>query len=132
MNSEHEHNPGIRRIVLPSGRSFEVIRFHDDAQEEGQRELHVCANCDSQLVQPIEWAEAQDGNWNLTLECPNCGWAEQGIYDRNQVEMLENQLDQGLSDMILDLQRLTLANMTAEVNQFAAALDANLIVPEDF
>ena len=34
--------------------------------------------------------------------------------------------------MIADLQRLTQANMTADIDRFAAALDTDLILPEDF
>jgi hypothetical protein len=131
MNHEHEHTPAVRRIVLPSGRTIEVIRFHDTPGID-IRQLHLCPACESELVQPVSWGEAEDGRWDLTLECPNCGWGESSIFDRIQVEMLEDQLDEGLSEMIADLQRLTQANMAAEIERFAAALQANLILPEDF
>ncbi len=133
MSHEHdnEHTPAVRRIILPSGRTIEVISFHDKPGL-GVRQLHVCPACESPLVQPVSWSEAEDGRWDLTLECPNCGWGEIGLFERLQVEMLEDQLDEGLSEMIADLQRLTQANMAAEIERFAAALQANLILPEDF
>ena len=131
MSHEHHNNPAVRRVTLPSGRTIEVIRFHDTPGVE-TRELHICPACESELVQPVNWSEAEDGRWDLTLECPNCAWGESGTFDRIQVEMLEDRLDDGLSDMIADLQRLTQANMAAEVDRFAAALQANLILPEDF
>lgn len=129
MSHSHD-NPAVRRIVLPSGRSIEVIRF--DEGETKVRELHVCPTCESDLVQPLSWSESTDSRWQLTLECPNCAWAESGTYDRQQVERLEDKLDEGLTDMIADLQRLTQANMAADVDRFIAALTADLILPEDF
>ena len=131
MSSEHENTSSIRRIVLPSGRTIEVISF-GEREDLATRELHVCPDCGSNLVQPVSWNEADDGCWELTLEFPNCDRVETGTFSRLQVEMLEDQLDNGLSDMIADLQRLTQANMAAAVNRFAAALEADLVLPEDF
>jgi hypothetical protein len=128
MSDQHHHT--IRRIVLPSGRSIEVIRFNEE--NAATRELHICPSCVSDLVQPLSWAETADARWRLTLECPNCGWTEHGTYERTQVERLEDRLDEGLADMISDLQRLTQANMAADVDRFIGALEADLILPEDF
>jgi hypothetical protein len=133
MNQKPEqdsHHHSVRRIVLPSGRSIEVVRFHED--EGAPRDLHVCVTCNSQLVQPIAWAEAGEGRWELTLECPNCGETEAGAFDQEAIERLEEHLDDGLAEMLDDLQRLTQANMTSELERFAAALQAGLILPEDF
>ncbi|HTW12100.1 MAG TPA: hypothetical protein VME01_05105 [Solirubrobacteraceae bacterium] len=131
MDHDHSHSRAVRRIQLPSGRTIEVVRFNE-ANGSDTRQLHVCPSCESDLVQPLSWSEAAEGLWDLTLECPNCAWTETGTYDRMQVEALEDRLDEGLSEMISDLQRLTQANMAAEVEAFAAALQANLILPEDF
>jgi hypothetical protein len=128
--SERHDNHTVRRIVLPSGRSIEVIRF--DEADSKVRELHVCPDCASDLVQPLSWSECSEARWQLTLECPNCGWLESGVYDRQQVEQLEDRLDEGLADMIADLQRLAQANMAADVDRFIAALQSDLILPEDF
>jgi hypothetical protein len=129
MSHSHE-NHTVRRIVLPSGRSIEVIRFSE--AERSTRELHVCPTCACDLVQPLSWCESSEGRWELTLECPSCWWTETAVYDRQQVEGLEDKLDEGLADMIGDLQRLTQANMAADIDRFIAALQADLILPEDF
>lgn len=129
MNPSHR-NHTVRRVALPSGRTIEVIRFGDT--DAPARELHVCPTCDSELVQPVSWSESVDARWNLTLECPNCAWTENGVYDRFQVERLEDKLDDGLGDLISELDRLTHANMAADVERFIAALNADLILPEDF
>jgi hypothetical protein len=41
-------------------------------------------------------------------------------------------LDDGLTVMLADLQRLAYANMAGDVSRFASALRSDLILPEDF
>jgi hypothetical protein len=127
------HRPerySFRRIVLPSGRSIEVVRFYlTDADVQG---LHICPQCDSRLVQPVDRAEAPQGLSALVLQCPNCFWLDEGVFDQDQVDALEENLDDGLADMLCDLQRLTETNMAEDIELFAAALHAGLILPEDF
>ncbi|MBV8218132.1 MAG: hypothetical protein JO325_06700 [Solirubrobacterales bacterium] len=129
MNQQPEQ-PSVRRIVLPSGRSIEVVRFNDQSQTH--RGLHVCPDCDSELVQPVDWSEAPDESWNLLLSCPNCDWFTEGLYTQDQVRELEDRLDEGLADMLRDLQRLTQANMADQIDRFITALNADHILPEDF
>ncbi len=120
----------VRRILLPSGRTVDVVRFFDD--EVSQPGLHICSRCGSELVQPVDWSESTSEHWELTLECPNCRWVQTGTYGREQVEALEESLDQGLSNVLEDLRRLAQVNMSEEVCRFAAALQADVILPEDF
>jgi hypothetical protein len=83
-------------------------------------------------VQPVAWNETDDERWDLVLECPNCYWAESGTFTRLQVEQLEERLDEGLAAMLGDLQRLSQANMSGDVDRFLSALNADMILPEDF
>jgi hypothetical protein len=132
--AEMNQNPNrhsVRRIVLPSGRAIEVVRFHDGA-DTTRTGLHVCPDCQSELVQPVAWCEAAAGKWELSLRCPNCLWCCEGVFDHGQVEDFEEKLDEGLAAIMRDLQRLTHANMADQVDRFAAALHADLILPEDF
>lgn len=127
------HRPdrqSIRRIVLPSGRTIEVVRFY--SEDPAPTGLHVCPECESELVQPVDWAEAPHGLWELLLQCPNCFWMDEGVFEQHQVDALEERLDEGLTEMLSDLRRLTQANMSEEIERFAAALNADLILPEDF
>ena len=129
MDRQPEPHP-IRRVVLPSGRSIEVVRFYlTDADVQG---LHICPQCDCRLVQPVDWAEAPQGYWELALQCPNCFWLDEGVFDQDQVNAVEEKLDEGLADMLSDLRRLTRATMTEDIERFVAALHADLILPEDF
>jgi len=128
--SQQPEQPSVRRIVLPSGRSIEVVRFNDTGH--AQRGLHVCPDCSSDLVQPVDWSEAPEDSWNLLLSCPNCDWYTEGLYTADQVRELEDRLDEGLADMLRDLQRLTQANMADQIDRFVTALYADQILPEDF
>lgn len=120
----------IRRILLPSGRSIEVVRFYsEDSRTTG---LHVCPRCACQLIQPLDWREAPQGFWELTLHCPNCDWLEEGIFDQEQIDVFEEKLDEGLTAMLSDLRRLTQSNMAEEIERFTAALHDDLVLPEDF
>jgi hypothetical protein len=133
MNPESNSKHSVRRIVLPSGRTIEVVRFQDNDTVETPRGLHVCPTCDSELVQPVEWNEAGNGSqWELTLECPNCWWIETGTYGHDEVSALEEELDDGVTAILRDLQRLTHANMADQIDRFIAALRADYILPEDF
>ena len=129
MNPEQEQ-PSVRRIVLPSGRSIEVVRFGET--NPATRGLHMCPDCGSGLVQPIDWEEAPEDCWNLALNCPNCDWYAEGLFTAEQVRDLEDRLDEGLADMLRDLQRLTQANMADQIDRFVTALYADQILPEDF
>ncbi|MBV9818507.1 MAG: hypothetical protein JOZ07_09185 [Solirubrobacterales bacterium] len=129
MNQNHDHH-SIRRIVLPSGRCIEVVHFH--LGEATTRGLHECPDCACKLVQPLQWNEAPHGCWELLLHCPNCDWLEEGVFDQDQVDDLEEQMDQGLAEMLCDLRRLTQGNMAEEIERFTAALRGDLILPEDF
>jgi hypothetical protein len=130
-HSSSNQSHSVHRIVLPSGRKIEVVRFHEDHATD-RRPLHICPDCSSSLVQPVYWSEASEDHWELLLSCPNCEWNAEGIYSQAEVEELEDRLEEGLADMLGDLQRLAQANMADEIDRFVQALDANLILPEDF
>ena len=143
MNQNHQQ-PSVRRILLPNGRSIEVIRFaqeyrHEDGQVPSHRQpvpsarqLHVCPDCESGLVQPVSWSQIADEEWELVLQCPNCWWSCEGVFSSTEVGELEEHLDAGLAEMLADLKQLSVANLAEQVERFAAALHADLILPEDF
>lgn len=129
--NQNPNHHSVRRIILPSGKCIEVVRF-SDPEETCKPGLHICPSCDSDLVQPVAWFETPDARWELTLSCPNCWWSGDGVYDREQVQEFEDELDEGLADMLRDLKRLAQANMTDQIERFVAALNADQILPEDF
>lgn len=128
MNRNHS----VRRIVLPSGKSIEVVRFDGGHETPARTGLHICQGCGSELVQPVEWRATSDDRWELTLYCPDCDTSACGVYSQQELECLEEQLDLGIEAIVRDLHRLTSANMADEIERFASALQADLILPEDF
>jgi hypothetical protein len=129
---ERTNHHSVHRIVLPSGRKIEVVRFEENPNDRRTRPLHICPDCASPLVQPVSWSETDDEHWELELSCPNCDWCEEGIYGQGEIEDLEDRLEDGLSELLDDLHRLAQANMADEIERFVRALEADLVLPEDF
>jgi hypothetical protein len=128
----------VRHVTLPSGRKIEVVYFEPPtdaaatAPAQPIDELHLCPECDRDLVYPVDWEEASPTHWEVELRCPNCEWSEVGTYDQATVDRFDERLDLGTDALVKDLRRMVQANMEAEAERFAAALDANAILPEDF
>ncbi len=126
----------VRRVVLPSGRSIEVVYFEPDPPvrlpDEGRRQLHVCPRCDAGLVYPVAWEEHDALHWEVSLRCPNCEWHGVDLYAQDVVDRFDAELDRGTEALVRDLRQLTHANMADELDRFRAALDADAILPEDF
>jgi len=137
--SEHSgHGHYVRRVVLPSGRAIEVVYFEATDDEEAVEfaqpiaDLHVCPECDRDLVYPVEWEEVSGTHWEVLLRCPNCEWTSIGDYDQATVDRFDRVLDDGTEVLLRDLKRLEQANMEDEIVRFSKALEAGAILPEDF
>jgi hypothetical protein len=130
----HQH---VRRIVLPSGKTIEVVYYeeHPDVPLPSSArdvDLSRCAECGSRLVYPLDWEEAGTRDWQVTLRCPECLSVTTGVYDQATVDRFDEALDDGTDALVRDLKRLMRANMEDEVERFASALHAGAILPEDF
>lgn len=138
MSRSADHR-SVRRVVLPNGKTIEVLYFEelpgvsgDPAGSQTVEGLHVCPHCASRLVAPVAWEEAGPTHWDVTLHCPNCDWLGSGVFDEELVERFDEELDRGTEALVLDLQRLMRANMEDEIDRFVAALAADQIWPMDF
>ena len=142
MSQHPDHQHHVRRVVLPSGKTIEVVYFEDqDARPveprrplplAPQRDLHLCGGCSSSLVYPIEWDEAGATHWEVTLRCPNCEWIGTGVFEQDVVERFDEELDRGTEALVRDLKRLMTANMEDEIDRFCRALADDHVLPEDF
>jgi hypothetical protein len=142
--SHSDHNHRVRRVVLPSGKTIEVVYFDDPpaAAAEASRtaqpataarvELHLCKSCGSALVYPVDWDEAGREHWEVSLRCPDCEWTDRGVFSQDDVERFDEELDRGTEALVEDLRRLMHANMEDEIERFVTALAADHIIPEDF
>jgi hypothetical protein len=141
--SQPDPSHHVRRVVLPSGRAIEVVYFDTSAPapledvaipapDPQVEDLHICPECERDLVYPVDWEEASRTHWEVELRCPNCEWRHVGSYDQDTVDVFDEELDRGTEHLVRDLKRLTRANMEVEVERFAAALAADAIWPMDF
>lgn len=129
----HQHlhrgplSDGAGIVSVPAGDTLERSR-----RRAGERGLHICPECCGRLVYPTDWAEAGSADWEVTLRCPECEWSDTGIFDQALVEEFDVELDRGVEELMNDLRQLSYANMYEDVERFAAALQADAILPFDF
>ena len=148
MESHGEQTHFVKRVVLPSGKTIEVVYFKEtdvpqpavdagpavpkDPPAEPHQDLHICTECSSELVYPLQWEESGPENWNVLLHCPNCDVYREGIFSQETVECFDEELDRGADVLARDYKRLMRANMAAEIECFVGALQADAILAEDF
>lgn len=126
------------RVKLPDGRDIEVVYLEqpvhdsDAADCEAGLNLHICFHCASELVHPLDWTDEGDGSWRLLLRCPECEATREGVFSKEEIALLEEELDRGVGSLLSDLRRMTHTNMCEEIEFFVKALDADVIVPSDF
>jgi hypothetical protein len=144
-NEDHQ----LKRIVLPSGKTIEVVYFESLSAEAAEldavtpvpqvqpdtateRDLHHCPDCSSALVYPVAWEEADETHWSIALRCPNCEWAEDGVFAQEQCDRFDDELERGTDALTRDYKRLMTANLAEEIERFAQALEVDAILPMDF
>jgi RNase P subunit RPR2 len=101
-------------------------------KQQSANGMHCCPNCDSILVQPVNWHNQGDGYWKIELRCPECEWWGRDSYSRDESGHYALELDRGDRQLMEDLRVVTRANMQDEADRFAAALSSDSILPEDF
>jgi hypothetical protein len=152
MESHGEQTHFVKRVVLPSGKTIEVVYFKEtdvpqppvdpavedipafpkDPPAEVHQDLHICVECSSELVYPVQWEESGPVNWNVLLHCPNCDVYREGTFTQETVETFDEELDRGADALARDYKRLMRANMAEEIERFVGALTSDAILPEDF
>jgi hypothetical protein len=152
MEGHGEQTHFVKRVVLPSGKTIEVVYFKeiDLAQPvaepvahevpaapehppaEPHQDLHVCAECASGFVYPVQWEESGPENWSVLLHCPNCEIYREGIFTQDTVESFDEALDRGADTLARDYKQLMRTNMAEEIERFVGALNSDAILPEDF
>jgi hypothetical protein len=140
MDRHEEQTQFVKRVVLPSGKTIEVVYFREsDAPDapphppaEPHQDLHRCVDCEGDLVYPVQWEESGPENWSVLLHCPNCDVYREGVFSQETVEYFDEELDRGADALARDYKRLMRANMAEEIERFVGALAADAILPEDF
>src|SRR3954452_15275858 len=95
--------------------------------------LHVCPECSSHLVQPACREQThRESHWRIWRRCPECEWAADGIHGEREIDEYDEQLDFGTRELAEELRTLGRSHMEQIVETFVAALEADLIGPDDF
>jgi hypothetical protein len=148
MESHGEQTHFVKRVVLPNGKTIEVVYFKEPERRppatedapaarnlppaEPHQDLHVCVECASELVYPLQWEESGEENWSVLLHCPNCDLHREGTFSQQTVESFDEELDRGADVLTRDYKRMVAGNMAEEIERFAGALAVDAILPEDF
>lgn len=97
------------------------------------RLLHICPECESNLVQPTSWKqEADRSHWRVWRRCPECEWTCDHVHDEVEIDSFDEQLDLGAQEIADQLRSLEHANMSEMADSFVLALSHDLIGPDDF
>lgn len=118
------------------------LRIADELRDRGRSartprtpgvdELHICPRCKRDLVLPCDWEPVPPDRWWVALRCPECEWRGEGVYPQHVLDRFDRALDAGMRQLLEDLRLVARANREEEIERFAAALRADLILPEDF
>ena len=127
-----------------AGRSAEELRLESEldhrrrghgrpvATPHRPGDLALCPCCARDLVYPVEWSPATERTWSVTLRCPECEWRGGGVYGQDLLDRFDEALDTATQSVLDDLDLLTRSNMEDDLERFVRALEADLILPEDF
>jgi hypothetical protein len=101
--------------------------------------LRICPKCDCRLCFESAAEPITPDNWLVVVQCPNCWHAWRVTVNDVVLELFEHALDEDthvieavLDALAYDNARAEAQQLAAEVERFAAALEANAIVPMDF
>ena len=96
-------------------------------------DLHICPECTWTFVVPRAVLDVVGPDRYLVeLSCTNCGWTKVSTECEERLEALDRELDRQASDMRESLELAELTRRLEEVDAFAAALQCDLLLPEDF
>jgi hypothetical protein len=96
------------------------------------QDLTLCPCCDRDLVYPVDWEPAGRHGWSISLRCPECEWRDEGVFSQEIADRFDDALDASTQAVLDDYQTLMRTNMESDVERFLKALEADLILPEDF
>ena len=95
--------------------------------------LHVCGGCELPFVVPVSVLDLlPDGRCVVELGCVNCGRVSIGDHDNDSLEALDRELDASTAALYEAVAVIELVADLERVDEFAAALRDDLILPEDF
>ena len=101
------------------------LRPHED-------DLHACAACHTDFVNPVDWEPVSPESWWMRLRCGNCDvWREVTVTNK-VAERFDIELDRRADVIHRALNKLDRERMVQQVETMIGALRHGLIEPADF
>jgi hypothetical protein len=91
----------------------------------------VCRACRLPFLQP-RLSVPVGKRWRVLLRCSSCGATSREILDHAAFGRLDEEIERGREQLIAALALVTEGNMREYADRFAAALEADAILPSDF
>jgi hypothetical protein len=99
----------------------------------GQQGLETCTSCGEPFVVPVALLDLVDeGLYLLALHCKNCDRLSTGVHEDAELEALEKANERAEAEMQSALEIVSVARFIDDVGDFTRALEANVVLPEDF
>ena len=146
-----------KKIALPGGKVIEIVYFSEPegdevaveatvtderegrvdplallGMDEDDCELHLCPQCEGELVYPVSWEERSGDLWRIERRCPNCEWTHTGEFTQDEVELFDDVLNEGTEELLVSLRNFARANMEEDVQRLIEAIRLDRIQPMDF
>lgn len=113
-------------------RVFILLRRLGGPGYPSSHRLVCCRHCGSDFVNPVCWHEQGETLWWIRLRCGECGLVRDVVVHNDQAEQFDHELDLGVQAIAASLERLDRERMSADADVLAAALQRDLIGPDDF
>jgi hypothetical protein len=99
----------------------------------GATALKTCPCCGQPFVLPVALLDIVDeGLYLVALHCRNCERLAVGVVEDADMEALDHDLRRDVAEMEADAEVLEISRFIEELDGFARALHADLVLPEDF
>ena len=96
-------------------------------------DLHLCRGCEQPFVVPAAVLDVVGHDrYLMELQCNNCGLIVVSTHGEDLLEALDRELDRQTADMEAALELSLVTRHLEEIEMFAAALDGDHVLPEDF
>lgn len=104
---------------------------HDTAAK--RQGLETCEACGRPFVVPVALLDLVDeGLYLLALHCKNCDRLSTGVHEDAELEALEQANDRAEAEMRSALEIVAVARFIDDLDEFTRALEAGVVLPEDF
>jgi hypothetical protein len=95
--------------------------------------LQTCVACGRDFVVPVALLDLVDeGLYLLALHCKNCDRLSIGVHEDAELEALERADEAAEAELQAALEIVTVARFIDDLDGFTRALEAGVVLPEDF